>query len=100
MSFTIDCDFAFLHGFEQSSLRFWRGSVDLVGEQNVCEDRALCQRERTGGEVKQVGAQHIARHQVRGELDAPKVQLDGGGEALGQKSFRRPGRAFKQNVPA
>ena len=35
------CDLTLLHGFEQRALRFRRGAVDLVGEQDVREDRPL-----------------------------------------------------------
>jgi hypothetical protein len=34
-----------LHGFEQGGLGLGRGAVDLVGEQQVAEDRALDESE-------------------------------------------------------
>jgi hypothetical protein len=35
-----------LHRLEQRALRLRRGAVDLVGEDDVGEDRALAERER------------------------------------------------------
>ena len=36
----VDGDLAFVHGFEQRGLRFGRGAVDFVGQQEVGEDRS------------------------------------------------------------
>ena len=65
---------ALLHRLQQRRLRLGRRAVDLVGEQQLGEDRALRQRERVGLEVEQVGAEDVARHQVGRELDAPELQ--------------------------
>jgi hypothetical protein len=38
----------FFHGFEQRALRLWRGAVDLVGENQLREDRAGLELELAG----------------------------------------------------
>jgi hypothetical protein len=41
----VDGDLAFLHGLQEGGLGLGRGAVDLVGEQQVGEDRALLEGE-------------------------------------------------------
>ena len=45
-------DLTFLHGFEQGGLRLGRRAVDLVGQEDVGEDRPLDEAESRGGPVR------------------------------------------------
>ena len=66
-------DGALLHGFEQRGLRFGRGAVDFVGEDEVGEDGAGLEAEHFVASV--VGfhdhaADDVGGHEVGSELDA------------------------------
>jgi hypothetical protein len=95
----IQRDAAFLHRFEQRGLGLGRGAVDLVGQQQVAEDRPARQGELAGLEVEQVRSQNVARHQIGGELDAPEIKAQTGGEALRQKVLAVPGGPSSRTWP-
>ena len=63
-----------LHRLEQRSLRLRRGAVDLVGEEEVGEDRARQERELGAALVEDRGARHVGGHQVGRELDARELE--------------------------
>ena len=69
-----------LHRLEERSLRLRWGAVDLVGENDVAEDRPLHEAERAvaGGDVllQQLGAGDVARHQVGRELHAREIEVE------------------------
>ncbi len=88
----------FLHRLEQRRLGLWRGAVDLVGEQQFAEDRPARERELAGLEVEQVRTQNIARQQIGGELDAPEIKPQRGGEALREEGLGGARRPFQQRV--
>ncbi len=71
----------FLHRLQQGGLRLGRRAVDLVGQQDVGEHRPLDEAElpRAGGAVllDDLAAGDVRRHQVRRELDAIELQVDG-----------------------
>ena len=90
----------FLHSLQQRRLRLGRGTVDLVGEQQLGEDRSLGQREARRLEVEQVRPQYVARHQVGGELDAPEIEPDRAREGLREQRLGGARRAFEQHVAA
>src|SRR5690606_16360145 len=94
----IERDAPFLHGFEQCGLSLGRRSVDLVGEQELAEDRPAGERELAGLEVEQVGPDDVARQQVRRELDTAELEPRGGSEALGEESLGSAGRPFEQHM--
>ena len=94
---------ALLHPLEQRGLRLRRGAVDLVGEQDVGEDRALLELEvlpAVGVLDDDVGADDVGRHQVRRELDARERQLEPLGQRLDQERLAETGHAFEQHVAA
>ena len=77
-----DRDAALLHRFEQGALDLGRGPVDLVGQQQVGEDRPLVDAEVVGPLVEDLRADDVGGEQVDGELDA--------GESGGRSSWRGP----------
>src|SRR3546814_15465776 len=58
------------------------------------------QPEPVGAEVEQICPQHVAGHQVRGELDAPELEFQGGGEAARQQRLGGTRRTLDQGVAA
>ena len=90
---------AFLHGLQKGRLRFGRRSVDLVGEDDVGEQRAFHKLE-LARLVEDLGADDVAGHQVRGELDAVEAETEGLGDGVDEERFGETRNAHKQNVPA
>ena len=74
--------------------------VDLVGQQQVREDRPLVHPEVVGAGVEDFRPEDIRRQQVDGELDAGELQVDGLRQARHQQRFGQPGDAFEQQVTA
>ena len=94
-------DVVFLHRLEQGRLRLRRGAVDLVGEQEVREDRPGPERHRPslGPVLQDVAAEDVARHQVGRELHPAKLDAEELGERLHQGRLADAGDAFEQHMP-
>ena len=79
MADAADGDLVFLHRLEQRGLRLRRRAIDLVGEDDVREDRPGHEADaaRSGGAIllDHLGADDVRRHQVRRELDAAELQV-------------------------
>ena len=69
---TVDGHLPLVHCFEERALRLGRRSVDLVGEQNLREDRTGSKLEGALGLIEHVAAEDIGRHQIRSALKASK----------------------------
>ena len=97
-------DPAFLHRLQQRGLRLGRRAVDLVGEQQVGEDRAADELEvaAAGGVVffEDVGAGDVAGHQVGGELDAAEAQRERVGDGADEQRLGEAGHADEEAVAA
>ena len=76
------------------------GAVDLVGQQQVREDRPLVDAELVGPLVEDLRADDVGRKQVDGELDAGEMEVDRLGEDRDQQGLGQPGHALKQQVAA
>jgi hypothetical protein len=96
-------DAVLLHRLQQCGLRLGRGAVDLVGQDDLREDRAGLEAEvaaavgRLGDDVR---AGDVRGHQVGGELDAVERQVEGLGEGADQERLAQPGDALEQDVAA
>ena len=98
-----DGDRPLLHRLEQGRLRLGRGPVDLVGQNQVGEDRAALELEPAaalGRFEHDVGADQVGRHQVGCELDALKLELQRVGQRAHEQRLAQPGHALEQDVPA
>jgi hypothetical protein len=93
-------DLALLHGFEQGGLGFCRGAVDLVGQQQVGEQRTFAQFELLGVQVVDGVPGDVAGHQVGGELDAGELTAETLGEGTHQQGLAQPRHAFEQHMTA
>src|SRR5690606_36368132 len=93
---------AFLHSLKQRGLSFGCGPVDLVGQDDVAEDRAFLELKASMPVLldHDVGAGDVGRHQVRRELDATEGYVYGIGKCSDQHGLAQPGYAFEQNVTA
>ena len=74
--FAVDGHLTLFHRFEQRGLSFGRRAIDLIGQQQVGEDRPMAQRERRSRHVENVCAGDVGRHQIGGELYPPEVRAN------------------------
>ncbi len=98
-----DGDRVLLHRLEQGRLGLGRGAVDLVGQDDLREDRARLKLEdaaAVGQLHDDVGADDVGGHQVGRELDAVEVERHGVGQRPHQQRLAQAGHAFQQRVAA
>ena len=96
----LDRDLPLLHRLQQRGLRLRRRPVDLVGEQQVGEDRPGAEVELGGAGVEDQRAGDVAGHQVRGELQPLGLQRQRRATAPGPAaSWRRPGTPSSSTCP-
>ena len=96
----IDGDLSFLHGFEEGALCFGGSAVEVVGQQDVGEDRSRYEIKRSVIYAVNVGAGDVGRHEVARELNAFEATGDALGEGLCEGCFSEPRHAFDENVSA
>ena len=92
-----------LHRLQQGRLGARAGAVDLVGHQELGEDRALDEAERAAPSarlVEDLRAENVGGHQVRRELHPPCVEPEHGAERLDQLRLGEAGHADEQAVAA
>ena len=95
-------DVILLHRLEQRRLRLGRRAVDLVGQDDLREDRALDEAEPPAPLlfVEDLGAGDVGRHQIGRELDALEVEIEDVGERLDEQRLRQSGHAGDQAMAA
>ena len=89
----LDRDLPLLHRLEQRGLRLRRRAVDLVGEQEVREDRPRPELELARALVEDRRAGDVRRHEVRRELDAREVELVACAKERAASVLARPGKS-------
>ena len=99
-----DRDRVLLHRFEQGRLGLGRGPVDLVGQDDLREDRPGLELEdaaAVGQLHDDVGADDVGRHQVGRELDPVEVERRRASARVRTSSvLPRPGTPSEQRVAA
>ena len=97
-------DRVLLHRFEQRRLRLGRRAVDLVGQDQVGEDRPGLELKGASRSVlrlqQDVGAQDVSWHQVGRELDAAVLQLQRSRNGAHEQCLAQPRQPFQQHVAA
>ena len=94
----LDGDLPFLHGLEQRGLRLrWR-AVDLVGEQEAGEQRALPELEVPDALVVDERAGEVGRQQVGGELGARELDPQCLREGACGQGLAEPREVLQQHV--
>ena len=95
-----DGDRRLAHRLEQRGLRLRRRAVDLVGEDDVREDRALRELELLHAALldDHVRADDVGRHEVGRELHARERGVDGLRERADEHRLAEAGHAFQQRV--
>ena len=98
MGYAFHRDLTLFHGLQQRTLRLGRGTVDLVGQQHLREDRAGHERKALLLALIDAGAGDVGRQQVVGELDALVVEPQRAGQRVGQRGLAHAGQVFQQQV--
>ena len=88
----------FVHGLEQGRLRLGRGAIDLVGENDVGENRAGLEFKLLLDLIEDADADDVARQHIRGELDALKRTVKGMRQGLREGRFAHSGHVFDQKM--
>ncbi len=94
---------ALLHGLKERRLRFGRGTVDLIRQNDVGEDGSLYELKVTLPVLRllnDVGSRNIAGHQVGRKLDAAKRQVQRARQRTHQQRFGESGHPYEQCVSA
>ena len=87
-----------MHGFEKSTLDFGSGSVDLVCEKKICEDRALMSAKFARFLVENFRAQNIGWEKVNRELDSTEVEVESLRDCVDEESLGEAGHSFQEEV--
>ena len=93
-------DLGLVHGLQQRRLRFRRGAVDLVGQDDIGENRAGLELKLLLDLVEDADAHHVAGQHVRSELDALEGALEGMRQGLGQRGLAHAGHVLDQQMAA
>jgi hypothetical protein len=95
-------DVILLHRLEQGGLRLGRRAVDLVGEQDLREDRSLDEAQAAVAVVlvQDLGAGDVGRHEIRRELDPLERQVQDFRERLDEEGLGEPRDARDEAVAA
>ena len=95
-----DGDALFLHRLQQRRLGARAGSVDLVGHQQLAEDRTGDKAEgpATVGFVQNLTAHDVGWHQIGGELDTLGAKAKHHAQGLHQPAFAQSGDPDEQNM--
>ena len=87
-----------LHHLEQGRLRLGRSAVDFVHQHDVGKHRPAVELELAALHVKHRRAQHITRHEVRGELDTAEVRIDETRRQFGKQRLGHARHTFEQHM--
>ena len=86
------------HGFQQSALGAGTGTVDLVRQKHLSEQRTRLKTEIRLPLIEEVEAGEIRGEQITGEADPLKRQADTPGEGLGQRGLPHAGCVLDQQM--
>ena len=95
-----DRDLPLLHDLEQRRLHLGGRAVDLVGEQEVAEDRAELGVELVLVRAEDPRADEVARHEVGRELDPRERAAEDGRGRLDRQGLGEAGHALDQEMAA
>ena len=99
-AFGIDRHLPLRHGFQKCALGAGRGPIDLVGKEDVGEDRPAAEFKLPIFLVEDVEAGDVARQKVRRALDAGEPTADRVGERLGERCLAEAGPVLQEQMPA
>ena len=92
-----------LHRLQQRRLGSRAGAVDLIGHQELAEDRTFDEAEAAAAVrllLQYLRPQDVRRHQVRRALNAPVLQAEGGAQGFHQAGLRQTRHPDQQDMAA
>jgi len=92
-------DLTFLHDFQEGCLRLRRGTIHLIGEHQVGEQRAGAKLKLPPFLVINEPSGDIPRQQVRRKLNALKRQTGHLGDEACDEGLGQPWKILNENVP-
>ena len=99
-----DGDVVLLHGLQQRRLRLGAGAVDLVGHQQLGEDRPLDEAEAApaarAAVFQHLRADDVGGHEIGRELDALGIEPQDLAQRLHQQRLGEAGHADQQRMAA
>ena len=98
MGHAVHGDLTLLHSLQQSGLGAGGGTVQLVGQKQITEDRALLIFRGAPILIENREAGDVGGHHVGGELHPAIVQLQGLGEGNSQSGFAHAGLVLQQQM--
>ena len=96
MGLAAEGDPLLLHRLEQGRLGLRGGAVDLVGQDQVGEDRAFVELEVVADQ--HLGAEDVGRHQVGSELDPPELDIEHPAQGRQELGLAEARHAFQKHV--
>jgi hypothetical protein len=96
----VHADLGFVHSLEERRLCAGRGAVDFVRENDVGENGAGAKFKFAVLGIVNADAEHVARKQIRSELNALEGAMKGFGERLRQRGLADAGNVFNEQVAA
>ena len=91
-------DLLLLHRLEQRTLNLCRGTVNLIGQNKVCENRAFLYAELLGFGAVNHCTDDIGRQQIGGELNSAEPCVDGLRQCVNCQCFGQSRKTFEKNV--
>ena len=77
-----------------------RCAIDLVGQDDVVEQRTFLDGEIAGLGPVHLGSHQVGGKQVGGELDAFEIGIHGVGQGFDRTGLGQPGNTFNENMPS
>src|SRR6266567_4873927 len=103
MILTGDRNATFLHRLEQRRLGAWAGAIDLVGHQQLAEDRPRYKAEGAPPRIallEHLRADDVGRHQIGRALNALVVHAEDCAKRLDQSCLGKPRDTDEQGMAA
>ena len=98
-----DRDGTLLHGFQHGRLGFRGRAVDFIRKTNLSKNGSFLKLKLSfpiGILDDHVGTKNVSGHQVRGELNAIEIQIEGICQGANQHGFPQSRCTFEQAVAA
>ena len=99
MGLSADGHLALAHRLQQGALHFGRRTIDFVCQDQIRKYGTEMGTERGGVRHVNHGTDHVARQQIRGELDTLELKLEHLPQRFYQQRLGETGHALKEDMP-